>query len=384
MEPAKNLTEVTKASIRERRKDVHRFGISVYPEHSTPGRDEEYIRLAAKYGFRRIFTCLLSVKEPPDIIKAKFSKFIHMANDLGFIVGVDTNPEVFAHLGAAPADLGVFAKMGVGIIRLDGHFSDREDIAMTHNPYGIAIEFNASSNIGLELMLERGADAHHMEACHNFYPQKYTGLGWGKFMEFTDKYKGLGLPVSAFVSSNNKDTYGPWPVSEGLATCEIHRNLPIDLQARHLLATAKIDDIIIGNAYASEEELRMLSVIDTGRITLRMDTEKDILPQEKEVIFGYSHFDRVDASEHILRSSVARENYRNISIPQRKSCRQQAVPGDVVVVNDCLSHYRGELQIIRKELPYQEYWNYVGKVKENERIILQLLKPEYLFGFIKD
>ncbi len=363
---------------------MHRFGISVYPEHSTPDRDEEYIRLAAKYGFRRIFTCLLSVEEPPEIIKEKFSKMIHMAKELGFIVGVDTNPEVFAYLGAAPADLGVFAEMGVDIIRLDGHFSDREDIALTHNPYEIAIEFNASSNIGLELMIERGADVHNMEVCHNFYPQKYTGLGWNKFMEFTDRYKALGLPVSAFVSSNKKDTYGPWPVSEGLATCEMHRGLPIDLQARHLLATAKIDDILIGNAYASEEELHMLSGLDTGRITLRMDEEKDIPSQEKEVIFGYSHFDRADASEHILRSSVARGNYRNISIPQRKSCRQQAVPGDVVIVNDCLSHYRGELQIIRKELPHQEYWNYVGKVKENERIILQLLKPEYLFGFIKD
>ncbi|MGL5296450.1 MAG: MupG family TIM beta-alpha barrel fold protein, partial [Culicoidibacterales bacterium] len=38
-----------------------RLGISIYPEHSTPEAIKEYIDLAAKYGYERIFTCLLSV-----------------------------------------------------------------------------------------------------------------------------------------------------------------------------------------------------------------------------------------------------------------------------------------------------------------------------------
>ena len=38
-----------------------RLGISIYPEHSTKEKDIEYIRLAGKYGFKRVFTCLLSI-----------------------------------------------------------------------------------------------------------------------------------------------------------------------------------------------------------------------------------------------------------------------------------------------------------------------------------
>lgn len=38
-----------------------RLGISIYPEHSTRERDIAYIRLAGRYGFQRVFTCLLSV-----------------------------------------------------------------------------------------------------------------------------------------------------------------------------------------------------------------------------------------------------------------------------------------------------------------------------------
>lgn len=363
---------------------MHRFGISVYPEHSTVENDLAYIQMAAKYGFTRIFTCLLSVEEPAEVIVNKFGSWIRKANDLGFTVGVDTNPEVFTYLNARPDDLKIFADMGVNIIRLDGHFSDREDLALTHNPYGIDIEFNASSNLSLDLMLERGADIHHMVTCHNFYPQKYTGLSWDRFMEFTNKYKALGLKTAAFVSSNNGNTYGPWPVYEGLVTCEMHRGLTTELQARHLLATGKIDDVLIGNAYASEEELRALSQIDTTKITLRMDRVKEILPEEEKVLFSYPHFDRVDTSDILIRSSIGRMDFKNISIPERKSGKKSLQPGDIVVVNDNLSHYRGEMQIIKKEIPLQPYWNYVGKVKDEEKMLLDLLKPEYLFGFIKE
>ncbi|HBG12365.1 MAG TPA: DUF871 domain-containing protein, partial [Clostridium sp.] len=59
-----------------------RLGISLYPEHSTPERDKEYIRLAGKYGFQRIFTCLLSVgnKDKSEIIN-EFKDMIDTAHE---------------------------------------------------------------------------------------------------------------------------------------------------------------------------------------------------------------------------------------------------------------------------------------------------------------
>ena len=50
---------------------MHRLGISLYPEHSTPDKDYAYMELAAMNGFSRIFTCLLSVeKNAEDTIAA--------------------------------------------------------------------------------------------------------------------------------------------------------------------------------------------------------------------------------------------------------------------------------------------------------------------------
>ncbi|ERI95621.1 hypothetical protein HMPREF1982_00095 [Clostridiales bacterium oral taxon 876 str. F0540] len=362
---------------------MHRLGISVYPEHSTEEKDYEYMKLASKYGFSRIFTCLLSVKETKEFIMEKFTRFMEQAHELGFIVAVDTNPEVFSHLGATPYDLKPFSDMKVDIIRLDGHFGEIEDIAITHNPYGIQIEFNGSTQAALDLMIERGANIHNMIVCHNFYPQKYTGLGWNKFMEFTNKYKSLGLPVAAFVSSNNEKTFGPWPVYKGLPTCEIHRDLPIDLQTRHLLATNKIDDIIIGNAYAAEEELKAISEVDKSKITFRVNLADDVTEEEKNIIYNYPHFGRGDASDFMIRSSMPRGSYRNKTIPYRKYNEKLFHRGDIVIVNDNLSHYRGELEVVTMDMPNDGERNFVGRIAEQELILLDLLKPEYPFGFIK-
>jgi len=362
---------------------MHRMGISIYPEHSTEKKDYDYMKLAAKYGFTRIFTCLLSVDQTKEIIMNKFTKFMEQAHELGFIVGVDTNPSVFLHLGATPYDLKPFYDMKVDIVRLDGHFSDREDIAITHNSYGIPIEFNGSSNTALDLMIERGANRDNMVVCHNFYPQKYTGLGWNKFMEFTNKYKDLGLTVAAFVSSNNENTFGPWPVFEGLATCEMHRGLPIDLQVRHLLSTNKIDDILIGNAYATEDELKAISKVDKTKTTFKLELADNITSEEENIIYNYPHFGRGDASDYLVRSSMPRADYRKVKIPYREYDKEFFHRGDVVIVNDNLSHYRGELEIIEKDMPSDGERNLVARIPEEELILLDLLKPEHLFGFIK-
>jgi len=67
-----------------------------------------------------------------------------LTHEAGLTVSADTNPQVFEHIGATPYDLSLFHEIGLDIIRLDGHFGEPADSAITHNPYGIKIEYNAS------------------------------------------------------------------------------------------------------------------------------------------------------------------------------------------------------------------------------------------------
>lgn len=362
---------------------MHHLGISLYPERSTPEHDEAYMAAAAKLGFDRIFTCLLSVRRSREQTLEEFGRFVATAHGYGFSVAVDTNPEVFARLGATPADLSPFAEMGVDTIRLDGRFDDKGDIQITRNPQGIKIQYNASSNMALDLMIERGADPRNMCVCHNFFPERFTGLGEGRFSWFSRKYRSLGLPVAAFVSSRAEDTFGPWEVYEGLPTCEDDRTRPIGLQLRHLLATGLVDDVLIGNCFASDVELAQMASVDTTRVTFGIVLDEDASGEERRSLWGFDHITRTDASDYLLRSSIPREAYRQTDIPARPVPGGLLQRGDVMIVNDNLAHYRGEVQIALRDIPDDGTRNLVGRIPGQELFLLDYVLPEHPFGFIR-
>ena len=363
---------------------MHKLGISLYPEHSTKEKDWAYMELAAKYGFSRIFTCLLSVTETREEIIERFTEFVSKAHEFGYEVSVDTNGEVFKLLGAKADDISVFANMGVDIIRLDVDLGLYGNVMVTQNPYNILIEFNGSGDTEIERLIRHGANPHNMIICHNFYPQRYTGLGWETFCKFNANWQKTGLRTAAFVSSHNTDTFGPWPVKAGLPTVEMHRDLPIDVQARHLLATGVIDDILIGNCFATEEELKALSEVNLNMPTFNIDLEEGVTEEELDVIYNFRHAGRGDAPDYILRSSWPRFKYRKPteSIPYRESV-EVFKRGDVVIVNDNCKHYCGELQIVLKDMPNDGERNLAGRIPAHELCILDLVPASIPFGFLK-
>ena len=79
-------------------------------------------------------------------------------------------------------------------------------------------------------------------------------------------------------------------MSDGLPTLEMDRKLPIDVQAKQLWATGLIDDVIIGNAYASEAELAALAQVDRYLLTLEVDFVADINPIEETIVKKPLHF----------------------------------------------------------------------------------------------
>ncbi len=362
---------------------MHHLGISVYPDKSIPERDESYLAVAERQGFDRLFTNLLGVAESPQETVETFTAFMRQAHGHGFRVAVDTNPSVLAQLGATPDDLSVFHEMGIDTLRLDWSLGPEGDIAATRNPYGISIQFNASSMLALDNLIARGADPLNMDVCHNFFPERYTGLSEERFGEFSRRWRNMGLRISAFVSSGEPDAFGPWEVSCGLPTLEDDRERPIDLQLRHLLATGLVDDVLVGNCYASEGELAAMAGVDRTQVTLRVDVAPDATADEREVIWGYRHETRTDASAYLLRSSRQRERYRDHPLPARAVSDGLFHRGDVLVVNDNLAHYRGELEVALRDMPDDGTRNLVGWVPPSERFLLDYIRPGHPFAFLR-
>ena len=133
------------------------------------------------------------------VILKEFKGFMDKAHELGFVVATDTNPEVFKLIGATPNNLKPFADLGLDIIRLDGNFGTQGDIAVTRNPYGIKIEFNASMDAGVDLLIKKAVEIKTKLLCViTFCPERYTGLDFDLFQQFNKQWKALNLHTAAF------------------------------------------------------------------------------------------------------------------------------------------------------------------------------------------
>mgnify|MGYP000461871966 CR=1 FL=1 len=67
------------------------------------------------------------------------------------------------------------------------------------------------------------------------------------------------------------------------------RPLPIEVQARYLLATGDVDDIIVGNYPASTKELEALSKINFQALELRVDEVSEITDNENTSCMNLLH-----------------------------------------------------------------------------------------------
>ncbi|MEI4771971.1 MupG family TIM beta-alpha barrel fold protein [Psychrobacillus sp. FJAT-51614] len=361
---------------------MQRLGISIYPEHSTKEKDIEYLTLAAKYGFKRVFTCLLSVEgKNANEIKKEYKEIIGHANSLEMEVILDVAPNIFSKLGITYEDLSFFAELGAAGIRLDEGFDGAKEAFMTYNPYNLKIEMNASMGTKhIDNILSYRANKENIITSHNFYPQMYTGISFKHFEKCSIDLKNHGLRVAAFISSQNDSTFGPWPVNEGLCTLEEHRFLPMDVAARHLFATGLVDDVIVANAYASEEELKALSNVNPAKLTFKIEINDQVSDVEKEIIFNFPHYVRGDMSEYMARSTMSRITYKDADIqPHHTDALKR---GNIIIINNAYGRYKGELHIVLKDMPNNGCKNIVGCIPENELKLLEYIEPWRVFQII--
>jgi hypothetical protein len=359
---------------------MKRLGISIYTGHATLQENMRYIKLASEYGFKRIFTCLISLEgKNIDVVVEEFKEMVHFANSCGMEVVADVDPEIFKKFGASYKDLSFFKNLGLYGIRLDTGFSGLEESIMTFNEYELKIELNCSNGTKyLDNILSYKPNIENILGCHNFYPRLYTGLCYDHFVKCSKQFKELGVRTAAFINSKEA-TFGPWPVSEGLCTLEVHRQLPIDVQAKHLFATDLIDDVIIANAFASEKELKCLSLLNKNKIEFSVEFVKEIGEVEKAIVLEEPHFNRGDISEYVIRSTQSRVKYsgHNFQVFNTPDISR----GDILVDSSLYPRYAGELQVALKNMKNTGKTNVVGKIVEEEIFLLDYIEPWSKFSF---
>lgn len=352
---------------------MRNLGLSIYPSHSNFEDDERYLKLGAKYGFKRIFMSMLEITGSAEETKNKFKKIIDVGNRLGYQTFLDVNPALFKQLGASLEDLSFFSDLNVAGIRLDQAFDGMTEAMLSFNRQGLIVELNMSLDVDyLNNIMSFKPNAPFIYGCHNFYPQRGTGLSFDFFMKCSARFKRYGIHSAAFVSSSS-GSMGPWNVNDGLPTLEMDRDLPIEVQAKHLFATGMIDDVIIGNAYATEEELAKLAEVDRYQLVLGTEFEEKTSELERKIALETQHVRRGDSNDLVIRSSMPRVTYRDCANPEHDN-HVMFRRGDVLIGNDNFGVYKNELQIALNDHE-DERKNKVGRIKEDELFLLDFIEP---------
>lgn len=355
------------------------LGLSIYPDHSDFSKDKDYLELGKKYGYSRLF---MSMLEADDILatKQKFSRIIAVAKDLGYLTIIDISPRIFEKLGISYQDLRFFAELGVDGIRLDQGFDGNTEALISYNPYGLIIELNMSNDVAyLENILSYQANKPYLFGCHNFYSQVGTGLTEEFFLECSERFKKNGIHTAAFVASQYGEQ-GPWNVNDGLPTLESDRYLPIEVQAKKLFATGLIDDVIIGNAYATEEELKALAELDRYQLQLKVDFLAETTELERKIACEQQHFRRGDTNALVARSTQSRVIYKNEANPPHDNDMTFEF-GDILIGNDRFGIYKNELQIVLT--PHKDdRKNKIGRISKDEIALINYLNPWTKFKLV--
>ena len=358
-----------------------KLGISIYPSNQSFKEMTDYIDKAHKYGFTRIFSSLLEIPNgDKKKVESKYKKIFKYASDLGFNICLDVNPDIFKDLKISPSDLSFFNKIYVNTIRLDSPFDSKTEAEMTFNPYGMDIEVNISNFTSyIDNIKKYKPITDRLVGCHNFYPQVNSGLDFNFFLESSKYAKSKGIRTAAFVSSS-QGKIGPWPTNDGLPTLEMHRTLPIQTQAKHLWATGHIDDIIIGNANASEQELKLLSEISMYKIELDVKFQKETSKLEKDIVLNFSHFRRGDINSYTIRSTMSRVVYKDEDFkPHNNDLEQEK--GNIYIGNNNFKNYKGELQLVLQNIETDNRKNLVAKVVDHEKFLIDYITPWQKFKF---
>ncbi|MCL1990732.1 MAG: MupG family TIM beta-alpha barrel fold protein [Defluviitaleaceae bacterium] len=359
-----------------------KLGISIYPEKSTYEQDKAYLDLAHQYGFKRVFTSLLQIEGDKEEVLRDFKKVVNYATELGMEVMVDIAPNLFTQLEISYDDLSFFHELGAYGIRLDVGFTGSEEARMTRNPYGLKIEINMSVGTRyLDQIMSYSPNRENLIGSHNFYPMLYTGLDNDFFVACSEDFRRHNINTACFVSSQDA-TFGPWDICDGLASLEAHRLLPIETQVKHLMMIDLIDDIIIGNAYASEAELKAMSdAFFAPHPEIKVELKPSATEVEQKIVYDELHSYRGDRSAYLLRSTMTRVKYAKEDFPPHDT--ELIKRGDILVCNNELGRYNGELDIALKEMENTGRVNVVGRIKEDEMILLDHVKPWSTFKLVK-
>ena len=327
---------------------MYKKGISVFTglkEYSLE-KNIEYLRVAKSLGYEIVFSSA-HINEASTSFE-DLQILIDEVNKLGMKLSLDISKPTFEKL-RLPENL--YA------LRLDYGFSENDIIELS-NKTTYMIELNASvyKKERILSLIERGLNANNIRVSFNYYPKLHTGHTIEFVKDMTQFFHSLGMTVGAFLPSHIG--FRP-PMYEGLPTVESHRKMDLSLAIEEL-KISNIDEIMFGDAYASNHELELLLKHQKEEVIL----ELELINKEDLTNLFKTYVIRPDLNDEILRLSNSRstDSIKPFNTVERRKY-------DLTVDNDGFLRYKGEINIVLKDLEKDERVNVIGHLNTTDFIV---------------
>lgn len=355
-------------------------GISVYPGlDNTLEENLTLIEKAAKCGIHRLFTSLHIPETNVPAMKQELSEILRCARDNDMEVISDISPATRELLGIDDLKPSTFRLLGISTLRLDYGFGLEEIAEFSRNTQGIRIQLNASTITEqiLSALVEYEADFQQIDALHNFYPRRGTGISRNFLLAKNSLLHALGIPVGAFVASAGRARS---PLQDGLPTLEDHRQLNASDAARQLAAFG-VDSVFIGDSLPTDQEISDLGKLTNDKIVLKT---KLLTNDATSIALLKNDFHaRADEARDCIRAAESRTLLRatdNATI-KAQPCDIEPLRGTVTLDNEGYQRYMGELQILKTAQPLDTRTNVVARIVKQDLPLLDFIQPGQKFSF---
>lgn len=339
------------------------FGITISMTEKTPEELRKYLSKMKKLGADLVFTTLRLPGADVELFRKNFFGIgAYIQNNFRDFV-VDVSPEVFSYLSVEE-----IRACGVTALRIDNGISEKEIVELSEK-YRIILNASTIDDAFLENLYHHGYQGE-IEAWHNYYPRKNTGLDAEFYKERLQFMKERGIRSAAFIAG---DAELRGTIFEGLPTLEYHRNCSpfvAYLDMKHHFDT---ETVILGDFGLKDETFEKMEVLfQTGCIQLLTE---NIL---EENILNMIHHNRVDIAADVVRSNeYRRKNKKQICALNTK----ERPIGAITIDNEGYNRYMGEMQIVLTDLPEDSRVNVVGNITKEDIALLSYIK-DFKYPFV--
>ncbi|GBG94179.1 membrane protein [Ligilactobacillus salitolerans] len=342
------------------------LGFSVYLSSPITEKVQARIERFAKSGFTGVFTSLNLPEDDPAVLLDRLAALGQQCQSLNLELTVDISTRAQKRTGLNLTQPEKIAELGVARLRMDEGISMKE-IADLSQSIGIALNASTLSDEDVQTLQADQANFANIEAWHNYYPRKNTGLGEEWFQERNIWLHEHGIQVTAFVPGD-RGLRGP--VYAGLPSLESAR-YQHPLAAALDLQQLDVDQIDIGDQNLLQDTLAQFDAYFDHSVLLLHLLTNSTLPKYMQDGNLYLH-QRPDVARDVVRLVEGRALNQETIEPANILPRKR---GAVTLDNKLALRYQGELEIVKRDLPADPTVNVLGYIQANELDLLEHCGP---------